>query len=92
MGPTAGVENLAPTRIRSPDCPASSESLYRLRYPDPGMRAAFWNKQCGTKADARLFVTARSLNVRGAQWLRNRTILISIHNDAFMPVVLAHDS
>ena len=28
-----GVENLAPTGIRSPDRPARSESLYRLRYP-----------------------------------------------------------
>jgi hypothetical protein len=29
------AENLAPTRIRSPDRPARSESLYRLRYPGP---------------------------------------------------------
>jgi hypothetical protein len=29
------VENLAPTGIRSPDRPARSESLYRLRYSDP---------------------------------------------------------
>ena len=28
-----GVENLAPTGIRSPDRPVRSESLYRLRYP-----------------------------------------------------------
>ena len=28
-----GAENLAPTRIRSPDLPAHSESLYRLRHP-----------------------------------------------------------
>jgi hypothetical protein len=28
-----GAENLAPTRIRSPDRPARSASLYRLRYP-----------------------------------------------------------
>jgi len=27
-----GAENLAPTGIRSPDCPARSQSLYRLRY------------------------------------------------------------
>ena len=27
-----GVENLTPTGIRSPDCPARSQSLYRLRY------------------------------------------------------------
>jgi hypothetical protein len=28
-----GAENLAPTGIRSPDCPARSELLYRLSYP-----------------------------------------------------------
>jgi len=28
-----GAENLAPTRIRSPDRPARNQSLYRLRYP-----------------------------------------------------------
>ena len=28
-----GAENLAPTGIRSPDRPACSQSLYRLRYP-----------------------------------------------------------
>ena len=27
------VENLTPTGIRSPDRPARSQSLYRLRYP-----------------------------------------------------------
>jgi hypothetical protein len=30
-----GAENLASTGIRSPDRPASSESLYQLRYPGP---------------------------------------------------------
>jgi len=30
-----GAENLAPTGIRSPDHPASSEMLYRLSYPGP---------------------------------------------------------
>ena len=30
-----GAENLAPARIRSPDRPARSESLYRLSYPGP---------------------------------------------------------
>jgi len=28
-----GAENLAPTGIRSPDRPARSQSIYRLRYP-----------------------------------------------------------
>ena len=31
----AGAENLAPTGILSPDRPARSDSLYRLRYPGP---------------------------------------------------------
>jgi hypothetical protein len=30
-----GAENIAPTRIRTPDCQARSESLYRRRYPGP---------------------------------------------------------
>ena len=30
-----GAENLASTRIRSPDHPARSESLHRLSYPGP---------------------------------------------------------
>ena len=30
-----GAENIAPTANRSPDIPASSESLYRLSYPGP---------------------------------------------------------
>jgi len=30
-----GAKNLAPTEIRSPDSPARSKSLYRLRYPGP---------------------------------------------------------
>jgi hypothetical protein len=32
-GPRTGAENLALTGIRSPDRPARSQSLYRLRYP-----------------------------------------------------------
>jgi len=30
-----GAENFGPTGIRSPDCPARNESLYRLSYPGP---------------------------------------------------------
>ena len=33
----AGAENLAHTGIRSPDCPARSQSLYRLSYPAHGL-------------------------------------------------------
>jgi hypothetical protein len=32
-----GAENLALSGIRSPDRPAHSESLYRLRYPGPSV-------------------------------------------------------
>jgi hypothetical protein len=33
-----GAENLVPTGIRSPELPARSKSLYRLRYPGPLIR------------------------------------------------------
>jgi hypothetical protein len=32
-----GAENIVPTGIPFADCPAHSESLYRLRYPGPYM-------------------------------------------------------
>ena len=36
LGPVwTGAENLAPTGIPSPDCPARSESLCRMSYPGP---------------------------------------------------------
>ena len=40
-----GVENLALTGIRSPDRPASSQSLYRLRYPAHGLYSGLTNIQ-----------------------------------------------
>jgi len=36
-----GAQNLAPTGIRSPDCPFHSESLYRLSYPGPEVWTGF---------------------------------------------------
>jgi hypothetical protein len=39
-----GAENLAPSRIRSPDRPAHSESLYRLSYPSPLYLSRSWKK------------------------------------------------
>ena len=34
LGPVwTGAENRASTGLQSPDCPARSQSLYRLRYP-----------------------------------------------------------
>jgi hypothetical protein len=45
VGPRAGVENLASTRIRSLNRPACIESLYRLRRPGLpiGMYGCKWN-------------------------------------------------
>jgi hypothetical protein len=40
-----GAENIAPTGIRSPDCPARSESLNRLSYPGPQLHLATSQKQ-----------------------------------------------
>jgi hypothetical protein len=37
-----GVENLAPTGIRSPDRASHSQSLYRLRYPGPPTGSAIF--------------------------------------------------
>jgi len=34
-----GLENLAPTRFRTPNRPARSESLCKLRYPGPAQSA-----------------------------------------------------
>ena len=42
-----GAEYLAPTGIRSPDLPARSESLYRLRYPGSQIRS-YYAKLCMT--------------------------------------------
>jgi len=50
-GPVStGAENLAPTGIRSPDRPARSQSLYRLRYPRP--RTA-WVESLNIREDGR---------------------------------------
>jgi hypothetical protein len=37
-----GAKNLAPTGIRSPDRPARSQSLYRLRCPVPYLTGIYW--------------------------------------------------
>jgi hypothetical protein len=39
----SGAENLAPTGIRSPNRPARTESLYRLRYPGPQILCTNFN-------------------------------------------------
>ena len=47
-GPVSiGAENLAPTRIRSPDLPALSDSLYRLSYPDHVGKSGYREKEVG---------------------------------------------
>ena len=44
-----GAENLAPSGILSPDCPARSQSLYRLSYPGPHQYLhTWWNIQMKT--------------------------------------------
>jgi hypothetical protein len=40
-------ENLAPTRIRSPDSPACSKSLYRLNYHESRSVKRFWSSNGG---------------------------------------------
>ena len=54
-----GVENLTPTGIRSPDRPARSQSLYRLRYP-----AYIWNYKKAMKH----LKQHRSSNRAGSKW------------------------
>jgi len=36
-----GAEKFTPTGIRFQDCPARSQSLYRLRFPGPHIEACF---------------------------------------------------
>ena len=43
-----GAEKLAPTGIRTPDCPARSESLYRLSYPGSRMGLSWPQKQANS--------------------------------------------
>jgi hypothetical protein len=40
-----GAENVAHTGIRSPDCPARSESLYQLHYPGSSV---FFGNDCNS--------------------------------------------
>jgi len=51
-----GAENLAPTGIQSPDRPARSQSLYRLRYPAHWIFMA-WSKLAHDKTQRRLLWT-----------------------------------
>ena len=43
-----GAENLAPTGIRSPDRPARSQLLYRIRYPAHFILGIFFFEICRT--------------------------------------------
>ena len=56
MGPRAGLdgeEKIASTDIRSPDLPVRSESLYRLRYPDPQSYHRYQKSVSGVQLDGR---------------------------------------
>ena len=66
MGPGTvwpGAENLAPTRIRLPDCPARSESLYHLSYSGHILfiYICLYNRICVLKYFADGFLIQRSL-------------------------------
>jgi hypothetical protein len=53
-----GAENLAPTGIRSPDRPARSQSLYRLRYPAHIWQRAVSEIWCVFKKNSALYHAA----------------------------------
>ena len=62
-----GAENLAPTGIRSPDRPARSQSLYRLRYPAQLAQVKPW------KYTSHCYLEGRICDCCGfsSQWLRH---------------------
>ena len=73
VGPVwTGAENLAPTVNRSPDRPARSESLYRLRYP--GLFASFI---CSN------IFSSEGLYIMFAWCINVFHIIVSINNDDF---------
>ena len=53
----AGMENLAPAGIRSPDRPAHRQSLYRLRYP-----AQKWDVRTGIIKKQSVFTSVVTKN------------------------------
>ena len=55
-----GPENLAPTGILSPNRPACSQSLYRLRYPTHGLIGGGGGEICGLLLPSYVF-DARNL-------------------------------
>ena len=59
-----GAENIAPTGIRSPDRPARSQSLYRLRYP-AHLLIMYFN-----------ILTLKSSDFFFAQWIYSNYFLI----------------
>ena len=63
-----GAENLAPTGIRSPDRPARSQSLYRLRYPAHWCMYTDTNIIWANKARGEFRVHACSLKQQLLAW------------------------
>ena len=83
VGPRAGLggaENLSPTGIPSPDRPACSESLYRLR--DPGPPTTFLDNEYLTPWGLRVvlqhvrinFYFPRRHHVWEARWINSKTV------------------
>jgi len=66
-----GAENLAPTGIRSPDRPARSQSLYRLRYP--ALNHWEWLFMIGCKCKSLISTMVESVNC-----CNNRTNAVSV--------------
>ena len=58
-----GAENLAPTGIRSLDCPAHSQSLSRLSYPAHNANTYFSKKRRSVKKDLDKVVKMANRNI-----------------------------
>ena len=78
-----GAEKFAPTGIRSSDRPASSQSLYRLRYPAPCPSVSGWFFQCrneeNTLASTESVTSTLTLWRRPSQSCRKHAAVTSGH-------------
>ena len=82
-----GAEHLTSTRIRSPDGPACSESLYRLQYPGP-LRTQEQNILCTAyKGREHVIGTVHSRNIPKER--KSRTILLIHVFMLYLTVVVA---
>jgi hypothetical protein len=73
VGPGAGLNSCGksrPTGIRSPDLPARSESLYRLRYPGP-LKILYLIKFYNRTGNPNIFDRCNAINNNTAQLVLN---------------------